>query len=129
MYFGRFLDSVPCYWGLHKNGLCWVWASESTLKGAPFGTWRSPNKEEWVERPSWRELADHCHTETFGGGRCDIKTAEEKGNICFCRNKKDWCGSQHCDIMYVKSAGMKKYWFFITVMKNYMFILKHRNSS
>ena len=102
------LDDAPCYWGLHKRGLCWVWASEGTLIGAPFGMWRSPTEEEWIDRPSWRELADHCHTETFGGGKCDFAFAEKHGDICFCRTKTSSCGSQACDLMYVKSSDMKK---------------------
>ena len=101
------LEEINCHWGLYKNGLCWIWAS-GDIKNAkdPFGEWRSPTEDEWLERPSWRELADHCHSDTFGGGPCDIKYAEEKGNIGFCRAKGATpCGSEWADLMYVKPSG------------------------
>ena len=102
------LETTPCYWGLHKKGLCWVWASGSTLNGTAFGEWRPPTEDEWAERPSWIELVDHCHAKIFDGAECDIKHANKHGDVCFCRAKGSQpCGSQNCDIMYVKTAGMR----------------------
>ena len=40
-----------CDWGYPKNGLCWVWASQDSRKGNPFGEWRAPTEEEWKNRP------------------------------------------------------------------------------
>ena len=105
IYISNTLESTPCYWGFHKNGLCWVWASGDTLTGSPFGEWRPPTEEEWSDRPSWTELADHCLYKTFDGSECSIKSAQEKGDVCFCR-AKGCIGSQFCDLMYVKTAGM-----------------------
>ena len=94
---------------MYKNGLCWVWASGSTLNGSTFGEWRSPTENEWAERPSWIELVDHCHAKTFDGAECDIKYAKQHEKVCFCRAKGSQpCGSQHCDIMYVKRAGIRE---------------------
>ena len=101
------LEESPCYWGLYKNGLCWIWASGDNKNAKdPFGEWRSPTEDEWLERPSWQELADHCHSDTFGGGPCDIEYAKTKGNVGFCRAKgSSDCGSEWADLMYVKTSG------------------------
>ena len=102
------VEFTLCYWGLHKNGLCWVWASGSTLSGTTFGEWRSPTEDEWAERPSWIDLVDHCHAKTFDGAECDINYAIKHGDVCFCRAKGSQpCGSQNCDVMFVKTAGMR----------------------
>lgn len=74
--------------------------------GSPFGEWRAPTEDEWLERPFVTELVDHCHSKDFSGADCDIKRAKEGGNVCFCRTGRQPCGSQFCDLMYVKTAGM-----------------------
>ena len=92
-----------CDWGFLKKGICWVWASGDSNRGSPFGKWRAPTEIEWVDKPSWEELENHCHSKDFGGHQCDIAHAKKTGSLCFCR-AKGACGSlrPECDLMYVQ---------------------------
>ena len=104
MYFSYFLYFINldfCDWRLPKNGLCWVWASQDSRNSNPFGEWRAPTKDEWIERPSWSDLVDHCHAEDFNGGVCDVAHAQKHG-ISFCRANDDCDGPTESDLMFVK---------------------------
>ena len=100
--FPSFIQLDFCDWGLPKNGLCWVWASQDSRRSNPFGEWRAPTKNEWVERPSWSDLVDHCHAEDFNGGQCNIAHAKKHGGIGFCRSTDDCDGPSESDLMFVK---------------------------
>ena len=99
------MSLASCDVGFPKSGLCWVWASGNSYQSNPFGKWRAPTEAEWVEKPTWRELENHCHPDRFGGTKCDIAFAKKTGKICFCRAKGQCNGqNRHCDLMYVAPA-------------------------
>ena len=103
--FLKSMSLASCDLGFPKNGLCWVWASGNSYQSNPFGRWRAPTESEWVEKPTWRELENHCHPDRFGGTKCDIAFAKKTGKICFCRAKGQCNGqNRHCDLMYVAPA-------------------------
>eukprot|EP00747_Dinoflagellata_sp_TGD_P147955 gnl/TRDRNA2_/TRDRNA2_176864_c4_seq16.p1 gnl/TRDRNA2_/TRDRNA2_176864_c4~~gnl/TRDRNA2_/TRDRNA2_176864_c4_seq16.p1 ORF type:complete len:362 (-),score=53.13 gnl/TRDRNA2_/TRDRNA2_176864_c4_seq16:160-1245(-) len=98
-----------CTKGFFKAGVCWVWAASDSFSSKPTNRFRAPTEKEWKERPAWRQVADHCHTQEFGGGRCDIAHAKKHGDICFCRAKGDCDGqSKYCDLMYVRNPDADK---------------------
>ena len=98
-----------CDLGFLKKGLCWVWASGDSYRASPFGKWRAPTEKEWVDKPTWKELENHCHSKDFGGHQCDIAHAKKAGSVCFCR-AKGACGSlpPQCDLMYVQDLEIHK---------------------
>ena len=97
-----------CDLGFHKNGLCWVWASGDSYRASPFGKWRAPTEKEWVDKPTWKELENHCHSKDFGGRQCDIAHAKKTGSVSFCRAKGPACGSMFDDLMYVQPFEVKQ---------------------
>ena len=98
-----------CEWEHSRSGLCWVWASHDSRQSNPFGEWRAPTEDEWIDRPDWSDLVNHCHAEDFNGGICDIAHAQEHG-MCFCREETDAnCKSVDCDIMFVKPQSKREH--------------------
>ena len=83
-----------------------MWASQDSRRSNPFGEWRAPTKDEWIERPSWSDLVNHCHAQDFDGGRCDIAHAKKHG-IGFCRAKDDCKGPPESDLMFLKPQSKK----------------------